>query len=139
MISTQPSYRVELDTNSTSKASLCSFPTLEASGFHIFERKDLPETFLQGVFDITGQDNDFLYYRDDILEKSSTCECIEMLCGDSPSGPVSISLKKDKQEYNCLIRTIKVCYHINLRSVLPNNTYLEDLSKVLSAESPRTL
>ncbi|PRP82173.1 RapGAP/RanGAP domain-containing protein [Planoprotostelium fungivorum] len=96
-----------LDTNSTSKASLCSFPTLEASGFHIFERKDLPETFLQGVFDITGQDNDFLYYRDDILEKSSTCECIEMLCGDSPSGPVSISLKKDKQEYNCLIRTIK--------------------------------
>lgn len=78
------------------------------------------EGLLEGVFDLADKDNDYLFYRDQIMNKGTQhisffireggLPHVNFLCSDSMQGPVAVSMWQDenRQRYVSLIRTAKV-------------------------------
>jgi len=63
---------------------------------------------LDGVFDLADRDNDFKYYRDEIMSRGPIPH-VNFLCADSVSGPVAVSIWQDElnERYISLVRTAK--------------------------------
>jgi len=106
MISQAIGFRVEGVSAKTNQSQPLS-RVQNSNSIKLYGRDDLPQDYLEGVFDISDADNDFLYYRDEILSKNNGAESFEFLCMDSSRGPVSISLKRAGQCYTLLIRLVQ--------------------------------
>jgi len=66
----------------------------------------LAEDVLEEVFDVSGKDNDFIFYRDQIMNRG---EHMNFLCVDSPQGPIAISVYQENMSklYVALIRRVE--------------------------------
>jgi hypothetical protein len=80
----------------------------EKEDFKIAEIPD-KSILLEDVFDLSGKDNDFLFYRDSIMNKGQN---MNFLCSDSNQGPIAISIFDDNQNerYISLVRKIEKKY-----------------------------
>jgi len=111
MISKVIGYRVEgvEDSSGSSKEEEGS---LKIVGDDILNKSDI----MDGVFDLADKDNDYLYYKDQIMKGPH----VNFLCSDSPIGPVVASYYDDilHQKYVSLYRTSTA----NKRKIFPHNS-----------------
>eukprot|EP01117_Protostelium_nocturnum_P011878 TRINITY_DN4336_c0_g1_i1.p1 TRINITY_DN4336_c0_g1~~TRINITY_DN4336_c0_g1_i1.p1 ORF type:complete len:391 (+),score=147.53 TRINITY_DN4336_c0_g1_i1:191-1363(+) len=112
MIYSAPGYSVEgLDSISESnlKEESSENSIFHSKSFQNYDANRLNEEERAKVFDVTDKDNDFLYYRDQILPKSvqNRENVVELLCSDSSKGPFSVSIALDNGSALCLIRTME--------------------------------
>lgn len=118
MISPSIGYRVEGVSTSKDSSDHTLSRVQNSSSIKVYGRDDLPQDYLEGVFDITDADNDFLYYRDDIRGNISEGQAqFELLCSDSSNGPVSVSIRRSGQIFALLLRLDKVRSRSDVLSV----------------------
>jgi len=74
------------------------------SSSKVAEKETELPNLLEGVFDLSDKDNDYLFYKDQIMNKGSH---VNFLCNDSPLGPMCVSYYDDRpnQTYVALSRS----------------------------------
>jgi len=76
-------------------------------GFIVLKEEELKEQVVDDLFDLTGKDNDFLYFREHFSNKGAREHWTWVAKDIEKFGPIAVSVVLEGETYLALIRTKK--------------------------------